>query len=92
MILDGFLSDMPGQLQSLKNYLQNGNTKQVADQAHMIKGAAAAVSAEAMRCIALKMEMAAEAGDLTTGRECMVNLATQFDLLHKAIGATSLEC
>ena len=91
IILDGFLSDMPGQLQSLKNYVQSGNAKQIGDQAHLVNGAAAAVSGEAMCSVALKMELAGKAGDLATARECMLNLAAEFDLLHEAIREKRLE-
>ncbi len=61
-ICKGFLGDMPGQMQSLKEYVEQRDESSAGRQAHMIKGAAANVGAMALNAAALNMEKAAKAG------------------------------
>jgi HPt (histidine-containing phosphotransfer) domain-containing protein len=57
----------------------------VGRQAHTIKGAAANAGGERLRLIALKMETAADAGDLDAVRACMPELEVRFRELKEAI-------
>ena len=86
-VLDGFLGDMPRQIQTLARFVEGGNAREIEDQAHRIKGAAAAVSGEEMRAVALEMELAGKAGNVAVARERIGTLATQFERLQEAIKA-----
>jgi HPt (histidine-containing phosphotransfer) domain-containing protein len=85
-ILDGFVEDIPRQIQALRDFLAAGNAPGAERQAHTIKGASATVGAEALRAVALEMEMAGKAGDLEAIRSRMADLEAQFDRLKKEIG------
>jgi len=64
--------------------------KGVASQAHTIKGAAATVSCESLRRLALALENAGKAGDLESARPCFENLRDEFTRLKKTIEDSSL--
>jgi HPt (histidine-containing phosphotransfer) domain-containing protein len=87
-VLDGFLGDMPRQIQALARFVESGSAREIEDHAHRIKGAAAAVSGEAMRAVALELELAGQAGDVEVARDRIGMLATQFELLQEAIKAS----
>ncbi|NCC63927.1 MAG: response regulator, partial [Spirochaetia bacterium] len=55
-IVEGFLDDMPKQIQLLKGYAEAEDLKMLERQAHTIKGAAANMGAEALRVLALELE------------------------------------
>lgn len=84
-ILDGFLKDIPHQIQALKAFIKAGDAESTERQAHTIKGASANVGGEALRAVAFDMEKAANAGDLSAAEACMARLEAQFDRLKKAI-------
>jgi CheY-like chemotaxis protein/HPt (histidine-containing phosphotransfer) domain-containing protein len=63
-ILQGFLQDVPTQLNNLAAWLDQSDAPAVRRQAHALKGAAATVSAERLRAIALEMERAGAIGQL----------------------------
>ena len=63
-ILQGFLVDMPQQIQALRGYLEAGDAAGAERQAHTIKGAAANVGGESLRALALELEQLGKAGDL----------------------------
>jgi PAS domain S-box-containing protein len=62
-IVEGFLEDMPKQIQLLKSYVEAGDLKMLERQAHTIKGAAANMGADALRSIALKLEEDSKRGN-----------------------------
>ncbi|NCC66364.1 MAG: Hpt domain-containing protein [Spirochaetia bacterium] len=62
-IVEGFLEDMPKQIQLLKSYAEAGDCKMLERQAHTIKGAAANMGADALRSIALKLEEDSKQGN-----------------------------
>ncbi len=84
-ILDGFLEDIPRQIQALREFLDAGDVPGADRQAHTIKGAAANVGGEALRELASEMEMAAKAGDLAMVAARMTDLEKRFEQLKRAI-------
>ncbi len=63
IVIDGYAQRLPGHLLQLKTALAQGDGKEVAQQAHSIRGAAANVSAERLAETALALEETARAGD-----------------------------
>lgn len=61
-ILDVFLHDMPSQIAKLAGAAADGDAARTESLAHAIKGAAANMSAEALRAAACRVEMAAGTG------------------------------
>jgi len=88
-ILDGFLRDIPRQIQALREYLDAGNVPGAERQARAIKGASANVGGEALRAVAHEMEMAGKAGYLAAVRAHMAGLEAEFDRLKEAIGISA---
>ncbi|MFI5378340.1 MAG: response regulator [Tepidisphaerales bacterium] len=80
-----FLEDVPRQITALKGYLAAGDISSVHRQAHTIKGASANVSGEALRAVAVAMEDAAKAGDLSDAERHLEELETEFDRLKQAM-------
>jgi signal transduction histidine kinase/FixJ family two-component response regulator len=77
-VLNTFLEDMPRQLESLRHFVDSGNTESIAHQAHTIKGAAGAVCGEALRALASDMEAIARTGDTDLLKSCAMQLDAQF--------------
>jgi signal transduction histidine kinase/DNA-binding response OmpR family regulator/HPt (histidine-containing phosphotransfer) domain-containing protein len=90
-IAEGFLQDLPRQLETLDGYLARGDVKGVERQAHTIKGAAAAVSGLALADVASNMERAGRKGDLETAKGSVGNLKDRFKQLRVAIESTLLQ-
>jgi HPt (histidine-containing phosphotransfer) domain-containing protein len=86
-VIEGFLADIPRQIEVLRGYLESGNVEGVERQAHTIKGAAANVDAEALRVLALQMEKAGRAGDLETVKALLSELGGAFQTLRGAMQA-----
>ena len=84
-VVDGFLEEMPGEIETLKRYASEGDATAARRQAHSIKGASANVGGEAMRAIALEAEKAGQAGDLEAIMASMPRLEIQFALLRDAM-------
>jgi HPt (histidine-containing phosphotransfer) domain-containing protein len=84
-VLNGFLDDMPHQIEALARFVESGNARGVEEQAHRIKGAAATVSGMALRELASKMELAGKAADLVTAKASLGKLGEQFGLLRDEI-------
>jgi CheY-like chemotaxis protein/HPt (histidine-containing phosphotransfer) domain-containing protein len=84
-VMEVFLEDMPRQIQILKELLDAGDAVGAGRQAHSIKGAAADVGGERLREVALEMEKAFDAGDLSAAQACMAGLEAQFLLLRETI-------
>ncbi len=85
MVMEGFLTDIPHQIQVLKDLVESGDTAGSARQAHSIKGASATVGGERLRKVAAEMEIAAGAGAMDTVADGIADLEAQFLLLRKAI-------
>ena len=63
MVIDGFLNDIPGQIEKLEELVNSKETEKAGRQAHSIKGASANVGGEILRAVSLSMEKAGGAGD-----------------------------
>ena len=80
-----FLDDIPRRIETLRSCLETGDCEGANLQAHTIKGASAIVCGEAMREVALEMEMAGRAGNLDAIRARMADLEAQFARLRQAM-------
>jgi PAS domain S-box-containing protein len=84
-ICAGFLEDIPGQMQSLREYIERCDASSAGRQAHTIKGAAANVGAMALNAVALNMEKAAKAGRWDETAVLMPEMERQFDIMKKHV-------
>ncbi len=84
-VVDGFLKDIPRQIENLRGYLDAGDAVGVLRQIHTIKGASANVGGEALRAAALEMERAARTGGLNAVGDRMSELEFQFARLKEAL-------
>ena len=84
-IVAGFLQDAPSQLRRLGEKLEQGDADGARRQAHMLKGAAATVSADALRALALAVENAARAGELERAASLLPRMSGEFEQLKTAV-------
>jgi CheY-like chemotaxis protein/HPt (histidine-containing phosphotransfer) domain-containing protein len=84
-ICEGFLDDIPAQIEALRRHLDAGDASGVGRQAHTLKGASAAVGGEALRSLSFEIEKAGKAGDLDFVAARMDDLERQFIRLREAI-------
>jgi len=84
-IIEGFLADVPRQIEALRGYLEAGDAAGAERQAHTIKGASANVGGERLRAVALELEQAGKAGDLESIKTRMDELAASFAELKDSI-------
>jgi len=84
-IVAAFLQDAPAQLGLLGERLEAGDAAESRRLAHGMKGAAATVSATALRDVALEMEHAAKAGDLASARQLLPSLNERFEQLQRTL-------
>ncbi len=82
-VAEGFLSDIPRQIEVLREYLNAGDAPGGERQAHNIKGAAASVGGERLREVAIELEKTARAGDMDGARARMTRLEAEFDRLKR---------
>ena len=85
VVVQGFLGDIPGQVERLKKIAAAKDAPGVQQQAHKVKGACAAVSAEAMSALAAVLEEAGQAGDLATIAARMPEVERQFAAMEQAL-------
>ena len=83
-VIRGFLEDCPLQLAVLSKRVSEADATGARHQAHRIKGAAAAVAAEALRARASEMERAAAAGDLECAGALLPRANEEFERLRTA--------
>jgi len=84
-ILEGFLMDIPQQIEALRGYLDAGDAAGAERQAHTIKGASANVGGDALRALAFELEQAGKAGDLESIKTRMDELAATFAELKQTM-------
>jgi two-component system sensor histidine kinase/response regulator len=89
-VIAAFLLDMPRQLDSLKNKLEHGDAPGARVQAHALKGAAATISAEALREVCLEAQNAAASMELSRALALLPRLQQQFELLKAALHQSGL--
>ena len=84
-ILAGFLDDAPRQLRTLKKMLEEGDADGARRQAHSLKGAAATISAEALRSLCSEAQEAAAASELIRALALLPRLEEQFELFKATL-------
>ncbi len=90
VIVQGFLDDMPRQIQELEDLLHKKDCAAVSRCAHTIKGASANVGAEALREVAYEMEMAGKAGESQALSDAFPRLGEEFRRLVETVRSSSL--
>jgi len=81
-----FLNDLPSQLEMLRKQLEGGDFPSARRQAHTIKGAAANLSAGALRAAAFEAEQAAQAGQLANLAQLLPAVEHEFERVKAAMG------
>jgi PAS domain S-box-containing protein len=84
-VIRGFLDDIPGQIQALKDYLSSADVRSAERQAHTIKGASANIGAEALRAVAYEMEKAGKSNNLAAMQGRYNELEDQFECLKQEL-------
>jgi HPt (histidine-containing phosphotransfer) domain-containing protein len=84
-LVHGFLADMPSQLCILRKQLEDGDAPGARRQAHKLKGAAANLSADALRAVAFQAEQAASAGQLNRLAELPPAMEGEFERVKTAL-------
>ncbi len=84
-VIEEFLDDSSRQIDIIRESVEKGNAKELRYKAHSLKGAAANISAAALKKIASKIEIAGEKGDLTHASTLIAELDEQFNILKKDI-------
>ena len=85
LVVENFLEETPGQMASLKAYLEAGEAPGAERQAHTLRGAAANVGGERLRAMAFEIESAARAGDLGIARLYLARLEEEFLVLRQVM-------
>ena len=74
-----------GRMETLRNCVVQGEVKPAGALAHKLRGAAANISADALREAAARMEQAAAAGDTTTLQKLLPELEEEWRKLQAAL-------
>jgi HPt (histidine-containing phosphotransfer) domain-containing protein len=77
--LQGFLREVPSQLNNLRMRLDESDAPGLRAQAHTLKGAAATVAAEGLHAMAREMERTAAAGQLDSCGELLPRAVQEFE-------------
>jgi HPt (histidine-containing phosphotransfer) domain-containing protein len=85
VIVRGFLEEMPGQIEELRNLVRGGDATAAGRVAHAVKGAAANVGGEALRAVALRAETAGQAADADAIIALIPELESQFEQLRRVM-------
>ncbi|MFZ3210107.1 MAG: PAS domain-containing protein [Terriglobales bacterium] len=84
-IIAGFLQDIPTKLCTLRKLLEERDASGIRLQAHSLKGAAATISAGALRDVACEMQEAATAGDLERSATLLPRAEEEFERLKATL-------
>jgi len=84
-IIAGFLQDIPTKLSTLRKLLEESHASGIRLQAHALKGAAATISAGALRDVACEMQEAATAGDLERSATLLPHAEEEFERLKTTL-------
>ncbi|MCC7375154.1 MAG: response regulator [Verrucomicrobiales bacterium] len=85
-----FLDQAPEQLANLEKWIAAGQTRDVAREAHSIKGAAANLGATALSLAAAELEAATASSNLETLRRSIPRIRREFLLLRHALHQSGL--
>jgi two-component system sensor histidine kinase/response regulator len=88
-LVQEFLADTPTQLCILRRQLEDSDAPSARRQAHKLKGAAATLSADALRAVALRAEQAAMAGQLNLLAELLPAMEGELARVKAAIESVS---
>ncbi len=89
-ILDGFLADVPLQVDVLKKAIDTGDTHTIQHEAHSLKGASANVGAVTLREIALQVELAGKDENLNEAGLLISEIENQLEIFRKSVTASLL--
>jgi two-component system sensor histidine kinase/response regulator len=84
-VVEGFLNDIPRQIEVLRGYVETGDVTNAERQAHTIKGASANVGGEALRSVAFEMEKVGKEKNLDKLTMLLPKLEREFDRLRQAM-------
>jgi CheY-like chemotaxis protein len=84
-IIKGFIEDSLCQIGIIKEAFDNKDTDAIYRQAHSLKGAAANMSAMALKELMYQIEIAGETGDLVKAASLIPKLDEQFELLKNSL-------
>jgi PAS domain S-box-containing protein len=84
-VTEGFLDDIPRQIEALRRYVDISDASGAERQAHLLRGAAANVGGEALRALAFQIEKGGKTGDLRAVDAHMDELECQFLRLKEAM-------
>ena len=84
-VIEEFIEESLDQIAIIKDSLEKGNAKELRYKAHSLKGAAANISAAALKNIAYEIEVAGEKKDLVRAASLIPELDEQFRILKKNI-------
>jgi HPt (histidine-containing phosphotransfer) domain-containing protein len=84
-LVEQFVGDTPSQLSLLRQHVEEGDAPGARRQAHKLKGAAATLSAGALREAAFQAEQAAAAGQLNDFAELLAAMEGEFDRVKTAM-------
>jgi len=86
-VIEGFLLDIPRQIEALKGFVAAGDVEKARLQAHSIKGAAANVGGRALSEAAYNLEKAGRNGTVEAVAGLLPQLESQFARLKHAMQA-----
>lgn len=84
-LLQTFMEYTPHQLQEIHRALEAGDALRLQGQAHSLKGAAASISADALKEAAWQLELAGQNGELDQARSLVGTLSREFDRLKEVL-------
>jgi len=88
IVLKGFLDHMPTQLDNLRKVLDGADTPGTRSHAHTLKGAAATVSAEGLREVAVAIERAGNAGQWSLCGKLLPQAEEEFERFKSTLEQT----
>ena len=90
-VASGFVGELPTLLHTLTEQVAQEDLESIWKEAHKIKGSAANVGGEALRDMALKLEQAGKAGNLTEVVHCIPELEARAARLMEALQSWQIE-
>ena len=84
-IIENALAEMPGELISIRERVEQGLAKEAGEQAHKIKGAAGNIGSPALQEVSHAMEQAGKAEDIHLLRSLMPEMEKQFEKMKQAM-------
>ncbi|MCU0664067.1 MAG: Hpt domain-containing protein [Myxococcota bacterium] len=86
--IDIFLKDIPDQIDSLEQALDDGNLVEAQNRAHRVKGASVDVGGQRVHLVALEIEQAARREDRATCVRKLVEMRKELDRLTSRLKST----